>query len=221
MPKHESRTLIGSRIPRGTSGSVLFIDANGRLAQNNSQLFWDNINNRLGIGTTSPIAPLHVPGRGAFGNQATAERATRPLNLIADNAVMRVWRVNDTEAGNDPGVELMGSRVDGTGFDYWDFFFHRVDNYFAIRERITNDVIVGIPHLVVRAGGNVGIGTTAPHASASLDITSTTRGFLPPRMTTVQRDAILTPAAGLMIFNSTTSRLNFHDGVAWREISSV
>ena len=46
----------------------------------------------------------------------------------------------------------------------------------------------------------VGIGTATPHASAALDITSTTQGFLPPRMTEAQRNAINTPALGLMVY---------------------
>ncbi|MDB9888435.1 DUF1566 domain-containing protein [Polaribacter sp.] len=46
----------------------------------------------------------------------------------------------------------------------------------------------------------VGIGTTTPDASAALDITSTTGGLLVPRMTAVERDAITSPAQGLIIF---------------------
>jgi uncharacterized protein (TIGR02145 family) len=46
----------------------------------------------------------------------------------------------------------------------------------------------------------VGIGTTTPVASAALDVTSTTKGFLPPRMTEAQRDAIASPATGLQIY---------------------
>ena len=48
----------------------------------------------------------------------------------------------------------------------------------------------------------VGVGTTTPDASAALDITSTTGGLLVPRMTAVQRDAITSPAQGLIIFCS-------------------
>lgn len=66
----------------------------------------------------------------------------------------------------------------------------------------------------------VGIGTTNPAATAILDIQSTTQGFLPPRMTTEQRDAITTPAEGLMIFNSTTKKLNFYNGTAWETVTS-
>ena len=46
----------------------------------------------------------------------------------------------------------------------------------------------------------VGIGTTTPDASAALDVSSTTKGFLPPRMTEAQRNAINTPALGLMVY---------------------
>ncbi|MFB1039127.1 MAG: hypothetical protein QMC35_01555 [Polaribacter sp.] len=46
----------------------------------------------------------------------------------------------------------------------------------------------------------VGVGTTIPDDSAALEVKSTTKGFLPPRMTASQRDAIATPALGLIIF---------------------
>ena len=60
-----------------------------------------------------------------------------------------------------------------------------------------------------------------PAASAVLEARSTTRGFLPPRLTTTERDNITTPAAGLMIYNTTTGKLNFYDGVAWRAVTST
>ena len=66
-------------------------------------------------------------------------------------------------------------------------------------------------------GAGVGIGTATPNASAKVEIASTTQGFLPPRMTTVQRDAIATPAAGLVIYNTTTNCLNFFVGSGWNE----
>ncbi len=69
--------------------------------------------------------------------------------------------------------------------------------------------------------GNVGIGTSTPNSKAMLDITSTTQGFLPPRMTTTQRDAITSPPAGLMVYNSTTNKLNFYNGTAWEAVTSA
>jgi uncharacterized protein (TIGR02145 family) len=62
----------------------------------------------------------------------------------------------------------------------------------------------------------VGIGTSTPNASAELDVSSTTKGFLPPRLTAAQRDAITSPAVGLVIFNTSTNCLNFYNG-AWFE----
>ena len=61
---------------------------------------------------------------------------------------------------------------------------------------------------------NVGIGTSIPAESAQLDVSSTTKGFLPPRMTTAQRNAIASPAIGLVIYNTTTNCLNYFVG-AW------
>lgn len=61
-----------------------------------------------------------------------------------------------------------------------------------------------------------GIGTTTPHASAKLDVTSTDKGFLPPRMTSEQRLAISNPAAGLFVYQTDgTSGLYYHGGSSW------
>jgi len=58
---------------------------------------------------------------------------------------------------------------------------------------------------------------TTPHSSAILDLKSTDKGLLIPRMTTAQRAAI-TGTEGLMIYDTTTDSFWFHDGLAWREI---
>jgi hypothetical protein len=68
---------------------------------------------------------------------------------------------------------------------------------------------------------NVGIGTTTPVASAKLDVSSTTSGFLAPRMTTTQRDAIANPAVGLMIVNSSTNSVEFFDGTSWLSLANA
>lgn len=62
----------------------------------------------------------------------------------------------------------------------------------------------------------VGIGTTTPHASSALDITSTSAGLLAPRMTQAQRNAIVTPATGLLIYQTdSTPGFYYYTGSAW------
>jgi hypothetical protein len=60
--------------------------------------------------------------------------------------------------------------------------------------------------------GQTGIGTTNPDGSAVLDVSSSTKGFLLPRLTTTSRDAIVNPAKGLMIFNLTDNELQTNTG---------
>ena len=60
--------------------------------------------------------------------------------------------------------------------------------------------------------------TAAPTGSALLVLDSISKGLLFPRMTTGQRDAIVNPTAGLVIYNLTTNVLNFYSGSAWAAV---
>lgn len=67
-------------------------------------------------------------------------------------------------------------------------------------------------------GQTVGIGSTSftPNASSVLELRTTTAGFLMPRMTEVQRDAIVSPAEGLLVYqNNGTRGFKYYDGTAW------
>lgn len=68
---------------------------------------------------------------------------------------------------------------------------------------------------------NVGIGTVSPNSSAILDITSTTKGLLVPRMTTAQRTAIAAPAKGLLLFDTDTNSFWFYNGSSWNSIAGT
>lgn len=68
-------------------------------------------------------------------------------------------------------------------------------------------------------GGKVGIGTATPHSSAQLELQSTSGGFLPPRMTAAQRDAISDPAEGLVIWCTDCSEINVFNGTTWLTLS--
>lgn len=69
-------------------------------------------------------------------------------------------------------------------------------------------------------GFSVSIGSATPPVTSLLNLTSTTRGFLQPRMTTTQRNAISAPAEGLRIYNTTTKKENFYNGTIWVEIQN-
>jgi hypothetical protein len=69
------------------------------------------------------------------------------------------------------------------------------------------------------ASPSVLVGTTSNVASSLFTIESTTRGFLPPRMTTTQVNAIATPAEGLVVFNTTISHLCVYQSGGWVRMS--
>jgi len=64
------------------------------------------------------------------------------------------------------------------------------------------------------AQGDVGIGGT-PNANAVLDVQSTTKAFMPPRMTTTQKNAIASPTAGMVVYDSTLTALSTYNGSSW------
>src|SRR5260221_12646499 len=69
--------------------------------------------------------------------------------------------------------------------------------------------------------GAAGIGTLTPNVSSLLDITSTTKGILIPRMTKTQRDAIAAPVTGLMIYQTnSTPGFYYYSGTAWTAVSA-
>src|SRR4030095_8155552 len=68
--------------------------------------------------------------------------------------------------------------------------------------------------------GAAGIGTITPNASSLLEIKSTSKGLLIPRMSKTQRDAIVTPATGLMIYQTnSTPGFYYYSGTAWTAVS--
>ncbi|MEO8149112.1 MAG: T9SS type A sorting domain-containing protein [Bacteroidia bacterium] len=72
------------------------------------------------------------------------------------------------------------------------------------------------------ATGSAGIGTATPNTSALLEIKSTAKGLLIPRMTLTQRDAIATPATGLMIYQTnSTQGFYYYNGTAWTAVSGT
>lgn len=74
-----------------------------------------------------------------------------------------------------------------------------------------------VERMHIAPSGNIGIGTDTPATSALVDITSTTGALLLPRMTSTQRDA-LTAVNGMLIYNSTTNKLQVYENSAWANV---
>src|SRR5690606_10186816 len=66
----------------------------------------------------------------------------------------------------------------------------------------------------------VGIGTLTPNASAMLDVESTTKGLLTPRMTSAERTAISNPANGLLVYDTTENAFYFYKASTWTKLDS-
>jgi len=84
-----------------------------------------------------------------------------------------------------------------------------------LKLRLTILTLVIFTSFNYSASSQVGIGAE-PDASAMLDVSSTEKGMLTPRMTSVQRAAITSPADGLLVFDTDESTFYFYDGGNWK-----
>ena len=91
----------------------------------------------------------------------------------------------------------------------------------TLQASIVKDSASATSNLILDASGNVGVKGTTANASAALDLQSTTQGIRFPNMTTTQKNAISSPAAGLVIFDTTLAKLCVYSGSAWQTITSV
>lgn len=152
----------------------------------------------VGIGTDVPNERLTVVGNiSAISTDASILNLERPNVLSVGCAVK-----------NLSGTTFFGRPASTNGNDY-----------FSVASSAN---LLSGPFFFINSLGNVGIGTATPDADAILQLDSTTKGFLPPRMTTTQRNAIAAPVpAGLMVYNSTTNLINYYTGTTWVALATA
>ena len=90
-----------------TAGSVIFASSTGALTQDNSNFFWDDTNNHLGIGTTTPLDKLHIEGGGLL---ATGEIGATPVSG-AGTRLMWVPALGAFRAGNVGGTQWDNANI--------------------------------------------------------------------------------------------------------------
>jgi len=185
-------------------------------------------NGNVGVNTTAPTARLQVTetdgGQSALGVT---------INNAASGSDALVVGTNGTgNAISSAGNIVPGSTNTydlGTNLLRWNTIFvngtasiHLGDpgNEVDIRYNPSSD-LMGFdfnddttPETVIGDDGSIGIGVSSIDPSAIMDLNSTTKGFLPPRMTSTERDAIVSPATGLLVFNTTTNGYDFNFGTS-------
>jgi len=239
-----SATTPSLRSGSDTNSGVYFpADDQVAIATAGSTRLFANTTN-VGINTTNPEENLDIKGNFQVKDADTITKSyrfrTNGSNLDVEGAgadlFISVWSGADYTGTQRDKLRLESGADIVKAIDEWQFTDgpfgstqHKIDGAGGViinetggdfDTRIEGDTDANL--LFIDAGqDSVAIGTGSPGASAKLQVDSTTKGFLPPRMTTTQRDAISSPAAGLIIYNSTTNKLNFYNGTAWEAVTSA
>jgi len=161
----------------------------------------DNLNATLGgtvtsVGGFRSIAYFDSFQRVALNNGLN----TNPQNYIISGGIGRILLVDNSE-GDFNRLQFGGTSAS-----------------FPSLKRASNNIEIKNADDTFGAGLSVG---GVLDATAILQADSTTKGFLPPRMTNTQRAAIATPAEGLLLFNTTNKGVAYRDGTNWGYLSGA
>lgn len=214
-----------------TVGSVLFAGTGGLVSQDNTNFFWNASTAFLGVGTNSAlttffglprmeikvtsgivIALLHKESADNLGPVFTIVKRRSGFSLLSANDFTGIMNFEGADGTATKITAQIYSQVEGVpaaGILPGRLMFSTSDSAGVVNERVRID-----------SGGNVGIGGTA-NANALLDVSSTTKAFMPPRMTTTQKNAIASPTAGMVVYDSTLNKLAVYTGAAWEAVVSV
>jgi hypothetical protein len=220
VPSSAATLIVNSTpITGGTVGRVLF-EGTGNVLQESANLFWNASNNRLGINTTTPNNALHVIGGGIFSSSIsisggfvmteggnvhtfTAPATNRTIRFITNSQSYSLFPTGNFAIGTTTDA---GYKLDVNGMA-------RVSSSFRCDGQVTFTSAV--------IGTTIRLGSNPQAASSILDVQSTTKGFLPPRMTTAQKNAIASPASGLVVYDTDLGKLCVRGASAWETITSV
>jgi hypothetical protein len=176
-------------------------------------LFIKRSTGNVGINTTSPTAKLQVKGTGTT--------AATTSFLVQDSSSNSALTIKDDLSATFGGTIQVANGASGAIFyDASNKIFNSSTSGWDISS--WNYTILTSPSGASYGGLLIRDATTGGlNASAKLQIDSTTKGVLFPRMTTAQKNAIVTPAAGLMVYDTNLNKLCVRTAAAWETITSI
>jgi hypothetical protein len=149
---------IGDIVTGGTPGSILFVDASNNLGQDNANLFWDDSNDRLGIGTASPDGKLHILETSAGSVTVTGSQAN---GIIIEDDDSTALTLLDPSGGVIYFGDVADTDIGRIGYRHGGDYANSM--YFT-----TNST----QQMTIDSSGNVGIGVVEP--DSTLEVLDTT-----------------------------------------------
>jgi hypothetical protein len=203
----------------GFFGNGLTISASGSGSQIYLQVSAPGRNVNIGTAGQTILTKDMGARLGVRGSGSTS--ATTSL-LVQNSSGSAALNVNDAGQVCVGGTNTFGYPFLVNGGVYFTSSA-RIDGNTTINSSFTvagtGGTILTGGRTVVRDGNGLLVGGSPgldiPDASALTEIRTTTKGFLPPRMTTAEKNAIATPATGLMVFDTTLARPCFYNGTSW------
>jgi hypothetical protein len=214
-----ANSVRGTDFQVGTSGSRIISSSDGVLRITNNAL---NNFDRLQFGGTTSSFPAIKRNGTAIDFRLADDSAWCSIAVSSLDATgnLQLGATGNIRFAGITKIQSPSAGVITLGNDSVTDFnrlqFGGTTSSFPAIARSSANMIISLADAA--AGSSLGVGmsvATGVNASAVLQADSTTKGFLPPRMTTAQRDLIASPAAGLMIYNTSTNLLNFYNGSVW------
>lgn len=212
-------SLLGSgdiSVSASAGGSDTQIQFNDSGAFGADSLFnWDNTNKRLGLGETTPTARVHIKGEGATSGTTSL--------LVQNSDANDMLKITDNGGTTLKSLGASNTLILDASSGVTGFQMNSSNGQQRFRIQATSSATRFTPNNNNDAFTFVGNAIYTSSAfdtadsSAKLEVKSTTQGFLPPRMTGTQRDAI-EATAGLIVYNTTDNNLNYYNGSSWTSI---